>query len=58
MSEGSFQTPYTPSPGSSTPGPEVGPKEGVSELWGFFWLALVNTVVIAAAGIIAWLLVR
>lgn len=58
MSEGSFRTPYTPTPGSSTPGPEVGPTEGKSELWGFFWLSLINTVVIAVAGIVTWLLLR
>lgn len=58
MSEGSYRTPYTPTPGSSTPGPEVGPAEGKSELWGFFWLSLINTVVIAVAGIVTWLLLR
>ncbi len=58
MAESSFRTPYTPSPGSSTPGPEVGPEEGRRELWGFFWLALLNTLVIAVAGILTWLLLR
>lgn len=49
-----FRTPYTPTPGSSTPGPEVSPKEGVADLWAFFWLALLNTAIIAVAGIAAW----
>ena len=56
MSESSpaFVTPYTPTPGSSTPAPEVGPAEGRSELWGFFWLSLANTVIITVAGLLAW----
>lgn len=39
------------------PGPEVTPAEGKRELWSFFWLTLVNTAIIAIAGIAAWLLV-
>ncbi len=58
MGEASFSTPYTPTPGSSTPGPAVGPQEGTSELWGFFWLALLNTLVIAVAGVVTWLLIH
>ncbi len=58
MSEGTFRTPYAPNPGSSTPGPQVGPTEGISELWGFFWLALLNTLVIAVAGVVTWFLVH
>jgi hypothetical protein len=53
----SFRTPYAPSPGSSTPPPGVGPTEGKRELWAFFWLALLNTLIIAVAGIVAWVLV-
>ncbi len=53
-----FQTPYTPTPGSSTPSPDVSPKEGVRELWGFFWLSLANTVIITVAGLVAWWLVH
>lgn len=49
-----FRTPYTPTPGSSTPPPDVGPTEGTRELWSFFWLAILNTVIIAVAGIVAW----
>jgi len=54
----SFQTPYTPSPGSSTPGPEVTPEEGTGELWTFFWVTIVSVVIIAVAGIGAWLYVK
>ncbi len=53
-----FHTPYAPSPGSSTPSPEVTPEEGVRELWGFFWLSLANTLIITVAGLVAWWLVR
>ena len=53
-----FRTPYTATPGSSTPGPEVGPAEGKRELWSFFWLALLNTAIITAAGLLAWWFVR
>ena len=58
MGDAGFTTPFTPTPGSSTPGPEVSPAEGKADLWGFFWLALVNTGIIAAAGIATWWLVR
>ena len=54
MSEPTYRTPYTPYPGSSTPPPEVGPTEGRAELWGFFWLSLLNTAIIAVAGITTW----
>ncbi|HYK93113.1 MAG TPA: hypothetical protein VEY07_03615 [Thermoplasmata archaeon] len=50
----SFATPYTPTPGSSTPSPEVSPDEGRRELWGFFWLSLANTAIITVAGLLAW----
>jgi hypothetical protein len=50
----SFATPFTPTPGSSTPAPEVSPEEGRKELWGFFWLSLANTLIITVAGLIAW----
>lgn len=58
MGDASYETPYTPYPGSSTPSASVGPVEGRRELWGFFWLALLNTLVISVAGIAAWWLVR
>lgn len=48
-----FESPFTPYPGG---GPEVDttPEEGTKELWLFFWLAILNTVIIAAAGIATW----
>lgn len=49
-----FRTPYTPSPGSSTPSPGVTPQEGTKDLWGFFWLSVANTAIIAVAGLAAW----
>lgn len=56
--DGSWQTPYTATPGSSTPGPEVSPTEGIGELWTFFWLALACTAIIAVSGVATWLFVR
>jgi hypothetical protein len=53
-----FRTPYTPTPGSSTTSPEVGPEEGKADLWGYFWLALLNTLIIAVVGISTWLYVH
>ncbi len=53
-----YRFPYTPTPGSSTTGPEVSPKEGVGELWAFFWLALLNTAIIVVAGVATWYFVR
>ena len=54
MSSPTYRTPYTPYPGSSTPSASVGPEEGKRDLWGFFGLALLNTVIIAVAGIVTW----
>lgn len=53
-----FRTPYTPYPGSSTPPANMTPEEGKRDLWTFFWLALLNTIIIAAAGILTWWLVH
>jgi hypothetical protein len=57
-SNATFRTPFTPTPGSSTPSPEVMPEEGRSDLWGFFWLSLANTAIIAVAGVATWWLVH
>ncbi len=54
MSAPAYRTPYTPTPGGSIPAAHVTPEEGRAELWGFFWLSLVNTVVIAVVGITVW----
>ncbi|MCI4340452.1 MAG: hypothetical protein L3K06_03835 [Thermoplasmata archaeon] len=53
-----YRFPYTSTPGSSTAGPEVSPKEGVGELWAFFWLALLNTAIIVVAGLATWYVVH
>jgi len=53
-----YRTPYTTTPGSSTTSPEVGPEEGIKDLWGFFWLALLNTAIIVVVGMSAWLYVH
>jgi hypothetical protein len=53
-----YRTPYTPYPGGSMPPAETTPEEGKRDLWTFFWLALLNTIIIAAAGILTWWLVH
>ncbi|HYA10163.1 MAG TPA: hypothetical protein VEH10_00600 [Thermoplasmata archaeon] len=58
MSAPPYRSPYTPYPGSSTPPATVGPHEGKLELWGFFWLALLNTLIIAVAGVVTWWVVH
>jgi len=58
MSDPAYQNPYTRSPGSSTPPDGTTPHEGKSELWGFFWLSIANTAIIAVAGIVTWLFVH
>ncbi len=56
MSAGStpYQSPYTPTPGGSSPGPTVTPEEGISDLKVFFWLAISEAVIIGGSGAIAW----
>ncbi|MCI4336160.1 MAG: hypothetical protein L3K17_03055 [Thermoplasmata archaeon] len=53
-----YRNPYTRTPGSSTPGPEVTPEEGRKELWGFFWLSVANTMIITVAGVGTWLIIH
>lgn len=53
-----YRFPYTPTPGGSTPPPEETPKQGIGELWAFFWLALLNTAIIVVAGVATWYFVR
>jgi hypothetical protein len=53
-----FRTPYTPTPGSSTPGPEVDPVTGRKDMREFMWLSLANSAIIAVAGLVTWLLIR
>ncbi len=49
-----YRSPYTPYAGSSTPPATVAPAEGKLDLWTFFWLALVNTAIIAVSGVVTW----
>jgi hypothetical protein len=58
MGEGEYGHPYTASPGSSTPDPSTNPGEGKADLWGYFWLTLLNTLIISVAGIATWWFVR
>jgi len=53
-----FRTPYTSYPGGSQPPASTDPEEGKRDLWTFFWLALLNTTIIAVAGIATWLFVH
>jgi len=58
MAPAEYRFPYTPTPGSSMPPPETSPKEGINDLWTFFWLSLVNTAIIVIAGIATWSIVH
>jgi len=58
MDDDPFQWPYTPTPGGSTPSPTTGREEGRSEVQAFFWLALLNTIIIAAVGLTMWFLLH
>ncbi len=53
---GPYASPYTAYPGGG-PSHETKPEEGTKELWLFFWLGILNTVIIAVAGVATWLLV-
>jgi hypothetical protein len=56
--EDRFAWPYTPTPGGATPPATTGREEGKSEVVAFFWLALLNTIIIAAVGISVWFLLH
>jgi hypothetical protein len=58
QTDSTFRSPFTPSPGGSTPAPVVDPSEGRKELWAFFWLSVANSVIIGVVGVVAWLLVH
>jgi hypothetical protein len=49
-----YRSPYTRTPGSPTPPPEVTPEEGRHELWAFFWVQIVSAVIIAVGGLSAY----
>jgi hypothetical protein len=53
-----FVWPYTPTPGGGTPPVGTGRAEGRSEVKWFFWLALGNTIIIAAVGLTVWFLLH
>ncbi len=55
---GVYRTPYTPTPGGSSPPAEMTPEEGKADLWAFFWLAFVNTAIIVGVGLAAWFYVH
>jgi len=52
------ENPYATTPGSSTPGRGVSREEGVADLWSFFWLSIIGTVVIVGVGMAAFLVVH
>lgn len=56
--EDRFVWPYTPTPGGATPPATMDRAEGRSEVTAFFWLALLNTLIIAAVGISVWFLLH
>jgi hypothetical protein len=53
-----WKSPFDRTPGSSTPSPSVGPKEGIGDLWTFFLLAFVNTAIITTVGLVVWWIVN
>ena len=53
-----FVWPYTPTPGGATPPATTDRTEGRHEVSAFFWLALINTIIIAAVGITVWFLLH
>ena len=53
-----FVWPYTPTPGGATPPATTDRAEGRHEVSAFFWLALINTIIIAAVGITVWFLLH
>jgi hypothetical protein len=57
-SESAVVNPYATTPGSSTPGRGIGPEEGRSDLWSFFWLSLASTGILTVVALGAWFLVR
>jgi hypothetical protein len=47
-----YQFPYTPTPGGALPPPSMTPAEGTADLWGYFWMALLSTLIIAVTGLL------
>lgn len=53
-----YRYPYTPYPGASTPPASTTPGEGVTDLWGFFWLSIASSLIIAVAGVATWVVIH
>ena len=53
-----FAWPYTPTPGGATPPATTDRTEGRREVRAFFWLAVINTIIIAVVGITVWFLLH
>ncbi len=53
-----FRSPYSPSPGSSTPGPEVTPEEAKADIRAFRWVALLSTAILAVGGVAGYLYIH
>jgi hypothetical protein len=53
-----FVWPYTPTPGGATPSATTDRKEGRHEVEMLFWLALINTLIVAVVGITVWFLLH
>jgi hypothetical protein len=49
-----YHFPYTATPGTSTQEPHITPEEGIKDLWAFFWLAILNSLIIVVAGVATW----
>lgn len=47
-------SPYASSPGGSIPTAGTDRAEGTRDLWSFFWVAILSTLIIAVAGLAAW----
>ena len=52
------RSPFTTSPGSSTPPPSTSPEEGREDLYSFVILSVLNTAIIAIVGLAVWLSVH
>jgi hypothetical protein len=57
-SESAVINPYATTPGSSTPGLGVSPSEGNGDLWSFFWLSTISTVILTVVAAAGWVLVH
>ncbi|MCI4329692.1 MAG: hypothetical protein L3K01_08580 [Thermoplasmata archaeon] len=56
--ESTVVNPYATTPGSSTPGRGISPEEGSADLWTFFWLSAISTVILIVVAAAGWLLVH